>query len=136
MWTYIFISLCYIARSGLVGPYGNCMFILFVCFFPFFTATWHMELPGQGSDPSHSRKLSHSCGNTGLLTHCAGLGIQPSSQCSQDAADLIAPQQELLYVWIFDELPNCCSKVGAPFYWEFQFFHILTNINYCPSFSL
>ena len=44
---------------------------------------WHMELPGQGSDPSHSFDLNHSCDNARSLTHCAGLGVKPESQCSQ-----------------------------------------------------
>ena len=39
------------------------------------------------SDPSCRCNLSHSCGNTGSLTHCAGLGIEPASQCSQDATE-------------------------------------------------
>ena len=54
-----------------------------------------MELPGQGSDPSHSCELRQSSSNAGSLTHCAGLGIKPASRCSQDTADSIAPQQEL-----------------------------------------
>ena len=32
----------------------------------------HLELPGQGSELSHSHALSCSCGNTRSLTHCAG----------------------------------------------------------------
>ena len=54
-----------------------------------------MELPGQGSDLSHSRDLSHSCDNDGSLTHCAGLGIELVSQLFQDAPDPIEPQREL-----------------------------------------
>ena len=67
--------------------------LLFVCFL---AAWWHMEFPGQGSDPSQSHELSHSCGNTASLSHCAGPGITPSTQCFQDAADPTEPQQELL----------------------------------------
>ena len=33
--------------------------------------------------------------NAGSLTHCAGLGIKPASQHSQDATDPVALQQEL-----------------------------------------
>ena len=55
-----------------------------------------MEFLGQGPDPSHSCDLSHSCSNARSLTHCARLGIEPANQCSQDAADPIVPQQELL----------------------------------------
>ena len=55
-----------------------------------------MEFPGQGSDLSCRPNLSHSYGSAGSLTHCAGLGIEPTSQCSQDAANPFAPQRELL----------------------------------------
>ena len=49
-----------------------------------------MEFPDQGSDPSCSCKLSHSCGNARSLTHCARPRIKPKSQCSQDASHLVA----------------------------------------------
>lgn len=49
----------------------------------------------QRSDLSRSGDLSHNCGNTGFFTHCARLGIEPTSQCSQDTADPIVPQWEL-----------------------------------------
>ena len=51
----------------------------------FFWPPHSIKLPGQGSDLSQSHDLSHSCGNMGSLTHCARLGIEPASQCSQDA---------------------------------------------------
>ena len=57
--------------------------------FFFLAASWHMEFPGWGSG------LSCSCSNTRSLTHCAGPVIEPVSQCSQDAANPIAPQWEL-----------------------------------------
>ena len=38
----------------------------------------------------------HSCGNARSLTHCAGPGIKPKSQSSQDTADPVTPQWELL----------------------------------------
>ena len=63
-----------------------------VLFFPhFLAAPWHMKLLGQGSDPSCSLDLSCNCGNAGSLTHCARLGIESVSQCSQDAADPLVP---------------------------------------------
>ena len=46
-------------------------------FFFFFATLWHMEFPGQGSDPNGSCNVYCCCGNTGSLTHCAGLGIDP-----------------------------------------------------------
>ena len=54
-----------------------------------------MELLGQGSDLRHSLDLSCICGNAGSLTHCYRLGIEPASQCCQDAADPVAPQPGL-----------------------------------------
>ena len=59
---------------------------------------WHMELSGQGSDWSHSLNLSHRCGNTGSLTHCAGQGSNPRPRGSQDAADPIVPHWELMFI--------------------------------------
>ena len=47
------------------------------------------EFPSQGSDPGHSY------GNTGSLTHYAGLGIECASQHSQDSTNLLSPQWEL-----------------------------------------
>ena len=57
--------------------YVTCI-VSFVCF-SFLATLWHMEFSGQRSDPSHYCNLSHSCGNTRSLTHCAGLGIKPVS---------------------------------------------------------
>ena len=69
---------------------------LFLSFFPpFLAAQWHMEFPGQGSDLSRSCHQNCSCGNVRSLTHCAGPGIKPVSQCSQEAADPVATQWEL-----------------------------------------
>ena len=78
--------------STLSSPRPAEHFYLFI----FLSATlWHLEFPGQGSDLSHSWDLCCSCGNVRSLTYGAELGIKPASQCSQDATDLIAPQQEL-----------------------------------------
>ena len=62
--------------------------------------TWHMEFPfpGQGSDPSCS------CGSAGSLTHCAGPGVKPASQPSQDTSDPLVPQRELLFFLFFSIL--------------------------------
>ena len=74
-------------------------------FFPFLADSWPMEFPGQGPDLSSSCDLSCSCSNTRSLTHCARLGMEPVSQCFQDATDRIAPQQELqffpFYLYLF-----------------------------------
>ena len=64
-------------------------------YFNFSAALRHMELPGQGSDPSHSCNLSHSCGNPRSFTSCAGPGIEPVPQHSLNtAADPTEPQWE------------------------------------------
>ena len=57
----------------------------------------HVEFPDQQAVVSD---LSHSCSNARTLTHCAEQGTEPSSQHSQDAANPVAPQQEL-QCWIF-----------------------------------
>ena len=81
-------------------------------FFPFFLAApWHMEFPGQRSDPNHSCNLGCSCGNTRSLTRCAGPGIEPASQCSQDTADLTAPQWEL-HRYIYSS--KCQFNINTP----------------------
>ena len=77
---------------------------------PFLAALQHMEFLGQGSDPSHICDLRHSCGKAGSAAHCARPGTKPASQRFQDAADPIAPQQELLSVVIF--LHEAELKVG------------------------
>ena len=75
---------------------GFCLFVcLSVCLFvvvvlPFLPG--HMEFLGQGSDLSYRCDLSHKCSNARSLTHCAGLGIEPVPQCSQDATIPTAPQ--------------------------------------------
>lgn len=58
----------------------------FVLFFLFWPPPAY-EVPGQGSDLSPNLNLTHSCENTGSGTHWTGLGIEASSQHSQDAAD-------------------------------------------------
>ena len=59
--------------------------------FIFLVALWHMEFPGQGSDLSYSGRYS----SAGSLTHCVGPRMEPVSQCSRDATNPVAPQQEL-----------------------------------------
>ena len=55
-----------------------------------------MEFPGQGSYLNCSGDQPHSCGNAISLTHYARLGIEPASQCSQETANPIASQWEIL----------------------------------------
>ena len=54
-----------------------------------------MGFLGQGFGLSFSCGLSPSCGNMRSLTHCAGPGIEPASQHSQDVANPAAPQHRL-----------------------------------------
>ena len=61
-----------------------------------------MEFLGQGSDPSYSRNISCSCGNTRSSTLCARLGIQREPQRSQDAADPVVPWQSSRYTLFFE----------------------------------
>ena len=72
------------------------VFIYLFIYFFFLAAPRHIAFLGQGSDPSHSCNLSQIFGNARYLSRCARPGIEPSSQCSQDAANPVAPQQELL----------------------------------------
>ena len=50
--------------------------------------------------------------NTGSSTHCARLEIEPTSQCSRDTTDLLAPQREFQELFLMCSLFNlgCCSK--------------------------
>ena len=59
---------------------GSVSFLLLF----FFDHLQHMELRDQGSDQSRPQ-----LGYARSLTHCAGLRIEPASQCSQDATDLV-----------------------------------------------
>ena len=66
-----------------------------VIFFFSLSLFWPMEPLGQGSDPSHSCNLHHSCGNVATpdsLTHYTQPGIEPVSCSCREAANPIAPQ--------------------------------------------
>ena len=69
----------------------------------------HTELPCQGSNRSHSHDLSHSSGNARSFTHC--VADRTWTQCSQDTANPIAPQPDLLQSssraeeWVLQERP-------------------------------
>ena len=63
----------------------------------FWAATWHMEFPGQGSEPSHS------CDNTGSLIHC-GLNLRPSAP----KAPPILLHHSRNSFFFFPSLHTCC----------------------------
>ena len=73
--------------------------MVYIFFFSFLATSWHMEFPGQGSDPSHSCNLRHSCGNTGSLTHCAEPRIKPVYWHCRDASDPVVVQQGLQFIF-------------------------------------
>lgn len=54
---------------------------------------WHMEFPGQGSDPGHScdPRCSYSCSNAGPYNPLCLLGVEPVCWCCRDAAGPIVP---------------------------------------------
>ena len=80
------------SKSSLTFLSSLCL----VCSVHFLATLWQMEFPGQGSDLSRSCNLCSTWGNARSLTHCVRPGIEPVSQCSQDATNPITPQQELL----------------------------------------
>ena len=97
------VLFCDYCRVLTIVPCAAQWVLLFILFFFFFFFSFlaplrHMEFLGQGSDWSCSCNPSRSCGNARSSTHCAGQGIEPASQGSQDAADPVVPQWELLYL--------------------------------------
>lgn len=68
-WYIIFFWICTLnlLLRVVIGS-GRQDVLLKSAFFFFLAAPWHMEFPGQGSDPSHSRDLSFSSGNARSLT--------------------------------------------------------------------
>ena len=92
--TFFFIELsCILVKDQLT--IGVWIYLWILSSFFFLAFLWHMQLPGQGSDLRHRCDLSLSCGNARSLTYCAGLGMEPVSQHSQDATYPIVPQGEL-----------------------------------------
>ena len=73
------------------------------CFF-IFGCPEAYGVPGPGIRSSRSHDLSHSYGSAGSLAHCAGLGMEPATQHSQEATNStvpLTPQGELLIVFLF-----------------------------------
>ena len=74
-----------------------------------------MKFLGQGSDPSCSCNLRHSCGNAGSA-HCARPGIEPASQCSRDSANLLCTSgaTPLLLLMVPPGVPAAAQWVKNP----------------------
>ena len=96
-------------------------------FFFFLAAPQHMEFPGQGSDLSNP---SPQLQQLWILNPLCQAGDQTCVQCSQDAANPSAPQQELpqffsLFYFFFCKLlsPNCT---------DFFFFFFLLFVGPLP----
>ena len=70
------------------------LFSFLFFFFPpfvFMAVLRCIEFTGQGPDVSCRCDLCSSCSNTGSLTYCAELGVEPVSQSSREAATVGAP---------------------------------------------
>ena len=94
------LGLCRAFRTGHMRPFRICLFV-FCSLFSSMATRRPLELLGQRSDPSRSLHQSCSWGNNGSLTHCAGQGIEPAFQQSQDTTSPIVPQQKLLFKIFF-----------------------------------
>ena len=100
----------------------------FFFFSPFLASPQPMESQGQRSDPSHSPDPSRGCSNAGSLTHCAGPGIKPASQRSQDAANPILNSGWFLNSGYSSE-ERRQSQLLVTFLWGlFTFFKIYISI--------
>ena len=83
-----------------VYMYKYFLSFIFQIFFYFLAAPQHMEVLGQGSDPSRSCDLCWRYGNAGPVTHCVMPGIKPAPWRCTDVANPIAPQQELILFFL------------------------------------
>ena len=86
----------------------------FFFFFFFFGCPVAYGIPNRGSGSTHSWDLSSSCSNTRSLTRCAGPGIKPASQCSQNIANLFGPQQEFLFILLLTPISGCSIYSNTP----------------------
>ena len=72
-----------------------------IIFFSFLATLWHVEPLGQGSNLSHSCDLHSVVATPDPLTHCAGPGTKLAFWHCRDTANPLAPQQELLRLFIY-----------------------------------
>ena len=74
----------------------------------FFVATlWPMEVPGQGSDPSHSCDPHHSGGQGRSFARCARSRVKPACRCSREATLPAAPRRESQHWSLSESLHEC-----------------------------
>ena len=109
----------------------------FFCFwsvkssFPMLYTMWFYMLPVPSPSPFFlavppmaflGSDLHRNCSNTRSLTHCAGLGIEPASQCSRDADSPIVPQWELFWLILLSPFTDTRWQVGlSPNLWSMMF---------------
>ena len=67
--------------------------------FSFLAFLWHMEFLGRDQIWASSLPVAV----LDPLIHCARLGIEPAYSCCRDAADHVAPQQEVLITLIIEK---------------------------------
>ena len=91
------------ASTSLAKPLTDLSACFEVCFFLFFlfghSIAYGVPGPGIRSEPQLGPKLQHRWILNPLCPLCQA-GVEPVSQCSQDTANPIAPQWELL-LWVF-----------------------------------
>ena len=88
---YLFRILIYLTLTST----GHPIFYFIIIIFSFLAAPWHMELLGQGSDPSLPCDLCCSWSNTRSFNTLCWMGIEPVSWCCGDCR-------------------SCCTTVGTP----------------------
>ena len=74
------------------------------------------RIQGQGSNPSHTCNLCHSCGNAGSLTHCYTEGTP--NECFSSGC-----HSKLSILWsncVFRSLPTGISQIPCLYFLGFQ----------------
>ena len=133
-------SVVYIYSSDSFPFFLNSFFVLFCL-----AILQHMEFPGQGSGPNHSFDLRHSCSNTRSLSHCAWLGIEPTSWHCRDATNPFEPQWELpdsFSLWVITRywvnFPVLYSRSHGQFLKVIRFWNslqLIWSITWCSVLS-
>ena len=101
-------------------PYKNIYSdLVFLKFFPFLAALWHMEFSGPGIRSELQLQPTPQLGQRQILNLLCLVGIEPTSQYAKDATDPIGTQwklQDLAY-FLIGLFPFCywvvCSSYIA-----------------------